>query len=270
LKFSLLVATLNRSCEIKELLSSLLESNESRFEVIIVDQSDNDLTKNVIEEFKQLDVKYVKSLKKGLSFNRNIALEMAIGDYYCFPDDDCKFYPDTLSEVLSQFEHCNVDVILGRIYDRNRQKNVLKAWPVGKKKVTKLNVYFLSSSITMFYSKKCKNIKFDEIMGVGARYGACEDPDYLYRTISLGYTGVYNSKVELWHPEQIQKVLPLDRVKSYASGFGFFINKNKSLFHYILLSVYLLSKLIKLLSGKVSLKQFQSTISGILNGYFRK
>lgn len=46
MKFSLILATLDRSKEIKECLNSLTVQEEQDFEIIVIDQSDNDKTKN--------------------------------------------------------------------------------------------------------------------------------------------------------------------------------------------------------------------------------
>lgn len=270
MKFSLLIATLNRSDEIRILLESLRLSIEKDFEIIIVDQSDDNLTKKVADIFSDLNIKYIKSSVKGLSFNRNIALNLVKGDYYCFPDDDCTFYPDTLSEVKSFFYKNNTDFVLGRIFDRGRNTCVLKKWPEKNRVINSFNCYVLASSITMFFSRKCSYIKFDENMGVGARYGACEDPDYLYSVLQSGFRGMYHSKIEVWHPEQKQENLPLEKITKYASGFGYYIRKNRSIYNMLLLLLYIASKIVMLISFRVSFYKFRAIITGIYNGFLGK
>lgn len=270
MKFSLLVATLNRSDEVKNLLNSLRLSIEKDFEVIIVDQSDNDLTKIIVDIFSDLNIKYIKSNIRGLSLNRNIALSLATGEYYCFPDDDCRFYPDTLDIVKKIFDSNKLDFVLGRIFDRDNNKNILKKWPETTKVVNYFNCYFLSSSITMFYSCKCQHITFDENMGVGARYGACEDPDYLYRVLAAGFKGKYLPIIELWHPQQRQADLSPERVVKYTSGFGFYIRKNISLYNLIFLSLYVLSKFINFISFKMTSLCFKAILKGIFYGLLKK
>ncbi|WP_429090589.1 glycosyltransferase family 2 protein [Aeromonas rivipollensis] len=270
MNFSLLVATLDRSNEIKLLLGSLRLSIEKDFEVIVVDQSDNNLTKEVVDVFDDLDIKYIKSNVRGLSLNRNIALRLSKGSYYCFPDDDCIFYPDTLEKVKKYFDANHSDFVLGRIFDRENNINLLKNWPSTNKIVNDTNYYLLSSSITMFYSDKCRSVIFDEDMGVGARYGACEDPDYLYRVLKSGFRGEYVTEVEVWHPEQKQADLSLEKIKSYTSGFGYFVRKNSSLYNFILLLLYIASKLFKLITFRIGVSHFKAIILGIYYGYCKK
>lgn len=243
---------------------------EKNFEVIIVDQSDDDLTEKTVNTFLDLNIKYIKSRVRGLSLNRNIAINLMEGDYYCFPDDDCTFYPDTLHEVKSFFDNNNTDFVLGRIFDRDRNARVLKKWPEKNRAITTFNCYVLASSITMFFSKKCSYIKFDENMGVGARYGACEDPDYLYSVLRSGFKGKYHRKIEVWHPEQKQENLSLEKITKYASGFGYYIRKNRSLYNMVLLLSYITSKIAMLIFFRIEFSKFKAIITGIYNGYQEK
>ena len=269
MKFSLLVPTLNRSQEIKCLFESLLLSTESSFEVIVVDQSSDNETFNVVSMFPQLDIKYIKSSRRGLSYNRNIALSNMKGDYYCFPDDDCVFYPDTLSVVSNTLAEDCVDFVLGRIFCREKKKNIIRKWPSTYRAVNQMNFYFLTSSITMFFKNKCSCVFFDENLGSGAKYGACEDPDYIFQMLLMGYHGVYSPSVEVWHPEQSQKTNTIEKITSYASGFGYFLQKDIGLSKIRLLILYILNKTFSLFTLRISLFQYKAIVLGISYG-FRK
>ena len=77
MKFSLILATLDRSKEIKECLNSLTVQEEQDFEIIVIDQSDNDKTKTIVERFNTLNIKYYAVDFKGLSKARNYGLQYA-------------------------------------------------------------------------------------------------------------------------------------------------------------------------------------------------
>ena len=75
--FSIILATLNRSKEIEACLQSLENQIERDFEIIIVDQSEDDKTKHISEKFDNLNIKYYNVPFKGLSKARNYGIKHA-------------------------------------------------------------------------------------------------------------------------------------------------------------------------------------------------
>ena len=53
MKFSLVMATLGRSEEIKIFLDSLSVQDYKNFELIIVDQNERDILRDIVDEYKQ-------------------------------------------------------------------------------------------------------------------------------------------------------------------------------------------------------------------------
>jgi len=200
---------------------------EAKIEIIIIDQSDSDEIKNVCNIYNKKNnpfIIYKRSNNLGLSLNRNFGLQMATGDIVGFPDDDCIYYPDTLNNILSFFldpEFKCYDAVLGQIYDNNNHQPLIKNWPQKKSKVTNFNFYKLSSSITLFCKKN--NRSFNESMGVGAKFGSCEDAEYIYQMLVSRGKIFYCPNVKVWHPEINFNEISLKRVESYASGLGYFI-----------------------------------------------
>ena len=76
---SLIMPTLNRFDDIYIFMESLLEQTYKNFELIIVDQNDNDKVKEIADKYvDRLDIKYIKSSKKGLSYNRNLGIDLSL------------------------------------------------------------------------------------------------------------------------------------------------------------------------------------------------
>ena len=226
---SLILPTLNNPQSLNLFLKSVFlgETIEAKIEIIIIDQSDSDEIKNVCNMYNKKNnpfIIYKRSNNLGLSLNRNFGLQMATGDIVGFPDDDCIYYPDTLNNILSFFldPECKCyDAVLGQIYDNNNHQPLIKNWPQKKSKVTKFNFYKLSSSITLFCKKN--NMNFNESMGVGAKFGSCEDVEYIYKMLVSRGKIFYCPNVKVWHPEINFNEVSLKRVESYASGLGYFI-----------------------------------------------
>jgi len=270
MKTSLVIATLGIKDELEQLLTSFSNQsyNISDIEVIIVDQNEKNFLNSTLKKFKNLNVIYIHSDIKGLSFNRNIGLKKATGDIICFPDDDCLYYIDTLSSVVKFFEaNQSCDVALGRIYDRVDNINIIKTWPVQEKSIFTFNVYFMSSSITIFIRASVL-ISFDETLGVGARFGSCEDPDLLYRLLTQGKRIVYTPSIDVWHPTPDESNISLFKVSSYASGFGAFIRKDFDFVKLYLLLGCIIKKCLQFLFMNKKFKKgyFKAFFTGLYKG----
>lgn len=221
-KFSLIVATINRKQELSLLLESL--SNQlfpiSQFEVVIVDQNTTDLIHSIISYYKnRLNINHIKSAQKGLSFNRNIGIMASRGEYICVPDDDCTYYPDTLNMVLKQLEEWgNPDMIIGQVFDRERNKYVFKKTPTKSLIVNQSNFYHLVSSITIFFKKN--EMLFDENFGIGAIYPSNEDGVFILTFLSNEKSVVYSPLIECNHPPYSPANMSKLKLFQYGIGFG--------------------------------------------------
>ena len=250
--FTLILCTINRDFET---ISAFLESIEGsvwqggRFEIVIVDQNKDKRIRNGLAKNRYKNVSYFQVPFIGLSKSRNYGLEKAKGRYVGFPDDDCLYYPDTLSKVYESFERNNCDFVVGRIFDREAKKNVIKPWPQSDRKVTSHNFYFLSSSITMFFDRERCDLRFDPLLGAGGKFGSCEDPDLIFRLLKRKKRGWYSSSLQVWHPELPFEGVSKKRVISYGEGFWAFVIKNRSLVIFLLALAVTAWKLIRILKN---------------------
>jgi len=85
-KISIIIVTFNRSREVKEAVSTLMNQSVKPFEIIVVDDASNPpLTMEVDSENFSL-IRFNE--EQGLSKSRNIGINAAKGDYVAFLDDD--------------------------------------------------------------------------------------------------------------------------------------------------------------------------------------
>lgn len=87
IKFSLLIATLNRPKILQTCVKGLLNQTYDNYEIIIIDQSDKEFRNDSIAEIDNR-ITYIHIDEKGLSHARNIGLQCVTGDYVCLIDDD--------------------------------------------------------------------------------------------------------------------------------------------------------------------------------------
>lgn len=271
---SLIMPTLNRFDDIYIFMNSLLEQTYKNFELIVVDQNDNDKVKEIVDKYvDRLDIKYIKSNKKGLSYNRNIGIAAAQGKILAFPDDDCAYKPDTIEKAINFFEkNKEYKIYSCKTMDFN-EVDTFKRMYNGTCDINSLNVMDTITSITFFVLFEDKDyLMFDERLGVGGEFGAGEEVDYILELLSRGYKGRYFGDDIIYHPakKHSKSKEKYQRDFNYGRGFGalckkeIVYRKNKK---FIKIMAY---KIIRNIGGIVLNKDrdyHTATIKGRINGF---
>ncbi|MCF8272798.1 MAG: glycosyltransferase family 2 protein [Flavobacteriaceae bacterium] len=107
---SIIMATYNRAHFIVETLQSIQAQTYIHWECLIIDDGNNDNTETILNPILKKDnrFKYYKrppNYKKGLPGSRNYGLDLAIGDYIIFFDDDDVVHPLCLEVSLAAFKY---------------------------------------------------------------------------------------------------------------------------------------------------------------------
>jgi glycosyltransferase involved in cell wall biosynthesis len=221
---SLIMPTLNRYDDVESFIQSLLNQTYKNFELIIIDQNDNDKIKIIADKYKdEIDIKYLKSDKLGLSYNRNLGLDLAKGQVIGFPDDDCTYEYDTLEKIIAFFKN-NPDYKLYSCKTMDENKiDYFKKMHDSVCEINSNNILDTITSITFFVNfKNEKYIRFDEKLGVGGKFGSGEEIDYVLDLINRGYKGRYFPNDIIYHPakKHSKSVEKYNRDYNYGRGFG--------------------------------------------------
>lgn len=245
-KISLIVPTYGRYDELRSLLISLYKQDcgTDIFEVIIVDQNDKIDLKPLIDTFSdRLNIVYYHTLKKGIANAKNKGLELSTAPIVTFPDDDCTYYVDTISSALSYLEiNKDVNVVYGRLLDRETKENIMRKWPTKETDVSMFNFHYTYSAITAFIRRN--RLKFDVNFGVGSSYGVGEELDYLLQTFDHNLKSVYSPTIDIWHPQLNPSVMTPEKVYYYAKGYGAVCRKH---FGIIMFGTFLVSNCFQML-----------------------
>lgn len=112
-KLSICIPTLNEEKYVGGLLQSLVHQKLKDFEVIVVDGKSRDKTEEAVNKYAdKLNLKFIKSPKRGVSFQRNYAAKQAKNDWIIFFDADIKIKPDFLEKISNYLEkHPNTDIL---------------------------------------------------------------------------------------------------------------------------------------------------------------
>lgn len=117
LSISVMIITRNRAESLKDTLTSLTRQTRQPDEVVVVDNSSTDNTKEIISSFSdKLNIKYVYEAVKGIPHARNAGVRNAISDIIASIDDDCVADENWLKYIEIPFiKDPNIGVVGGNV-----------------------------------------------------------------------------------------------------------------------------------------------------------
>jgi len=237
MKFSLVLATVDRADQLERFLESLDAQTCRDFELIVVDQNLDDRLVPILAPYQgHFAIQHLRS-GRGLSKARNTALPKTIGEIVAFPDDDCWYPVDLLQRVQAYLEtHAAADGLNGCAV--NRKLVPRGRWSQVEGHVTKLGLFNRTISFAIFLRRKVVEQvgDFDETLGLGAPtpWQGAEDYDYILRAIDAGFRINYDPSLMVFHPE-----LPdhddsgVRRTQRMCMGTGRFLGKHRYPLWYI-------------------------------------
>lgn len=223
MRFSLVMATVDRVEDLELFLASLRVQAYRDFELIVVDQNPDERLVPIVASYQnEYPVLHLKG-ERGLSKARNLGLEHAGGDIIAFPDDDCRYPPDLLERVARFFvDHPGIDGLNGRSVDESGETSMgrfdTRAGPIDK-----LNLWGRGIEYAVFLrAPSVRGVYFDEELGLGAgtAWGAGEGTDYLLELLERGASLHYNPALVVVHPSIAPPYDAKDIRKTYSYGCG--------------------------------------------------
>ena len=240
LKFSLVMTTLGRDKDIINFIESLLKQSYTNFELIIVDQNDDDRVIKIFEQYKEkIIINYYHCDKRGISVGRNTGLKYVTGDIIAFPDDDCEYDSDTLIKIAAFFNsNSDYSFYSCNSKDKINGKSIFRSL----KKDCNINLHnFLNTGISfvIFLRKEAlADFKMDEKLGIGANFGSGEESDMLLYLLKNKLKGRYFANNFIFHPAR--KVLSPNFFLAYSLGHGAMFKKAISVYRlYILFFIFI-------------------------------
>jgi glycosyltransferase involved in cell wall biosynthesis len=226
LKFSLILATVDRTVEPERFLKKLGEQSYRDFEVIVVDQNIDGCLDYMVERFRNyFRVVHLKSARRGVSVARNLGLQRAEGEIVAFPDDDCWYRAELLEQVRHLFDEMpDWDGVSGRGVEDRAGKGPPLRWPGKPARLNRFNMWRMADCYTIFLRRRAVEWVggFNEALGPGSGtpWGSGEPADYVLRMLAAGFEIHYNPQIEVHHPQVVTEYGQKALAKAYAYALG--------------------------------------------------
>lgn len=128
MKFSIIVPVYNVESYLAECLDSILNQSCQDYEIICVNDASTDDSYDILLTYaeKNSQIKVINNrCNKGLSFNRNLGICEAKGEYILFVDSDDMLIPEAL-EILAKALKDDVEMVSFRYFIKNEGKLALE------------------------------------------------------------------------------------------------------------------------------------------------
>lgn len=221
---SMVVATLGRTVELDRLFQSLEAQTRRDFDVVVVDQNDDDRLGALMARWSErLLLRHLRTPgERGLSVARNRGWPMTTGAVLLFPDDDCWYPPHFVADALAAMEQYGADVLAGRAATPGG-RSINARYEFAACRSTRQNVWTTGIEWVMLFRRTVLEAVsgYSEDVGVGAAspWQACEGVDIVLRADAAGFSCWFDPALT-GHHEEIVTVAPDKRARNKARAYG--------------------------------------------------
>jgi GT2 family glycosyltransferase len=194
------VPTRNRGDLVTETLQALMRLRYPLLEILVVDQSTDDVTRRVVAEASAVDprVRYYASATTGSAAARNVGMYASNADIAAYTDDDCIVTEEWLTAILNELRDPTVAGVYGRLlpYEAKARTGAevgLKDAPRRAEYGTKTPPWHIGHGGNMAFRRTALLALegFDPLLGAGSLLRSGEDADMAYRLLAAKRRLVY-------------------------------------------------------------------------------
>lgn len=225
---SVIIATKDRPGHIVVCLKSLLKNSFKQFEIILIDQSNNEQTRHTIQRIKNKKIVYLYHHHGGKSSALNKGISMARGDIYAFTDDDCLVDTHWLTNIQKTFDtHKNISAVFGKTLPYEPKKHREEICPCTfiypkQRLITKPCAHYkyigFGNNMAVRASAIKKLGEFKEWLGPGSIGSNAEDAEFALRMLVKGHKILYDPSMIVYHNKWLTPNKMIKQNQSYACG----------------------------------------------------
>lgn len=225
---SLVVATVGRTAEVQAFLDSLLPISGPGLDIIIADQNPDDRVARILRSHP-VPTRHLRLDRPNASAARNAGAALARYGWLGFPDDDCRFLPDTLDHLIPALD--KAPVVTGVTVDDAGRANILR-WRHRSGPFDAWDMWRCMTESTLFVRRDLFTAigGFDPDFGPGTDFPAAEGAEMLLRLFGAhpGLRGWFSRAIRIYHPTKIPPWTPeaVQRGYAYAVGEGGMLAKH--------------------------------------------
>jgi glycosyltransferase involved in cell wall biosynthesis len=135
--FSIVIPTYNHAIFLKRALKSIIDQSFKNWEAIIIDNYSTDSTQEVVMDFNDPRIKYLKVHNKGIiAISRNIGIQNAKADWIAFLDSDDWWTSNKLEVCFNKLNE-NIDFIYHRMKIKSDKFKLISRKKTKNKQLTK-------------------------------------------------------------------------------------------------------------------------------------
>lgn len=234
MKITVSVASV-RADTLNATVASIRAQSYSSWELIIAGQGDDRAVRQLTESFIRADprIRYVHVDRMGLCGARNAAMSVATGDVLAFTDDDCEAEPSWLAVLASCFEaEPDVGVVGGALLPPASSRRFgncpqlicdeVLYDPIATGRQVPAGWDWAGGNFAVRAVVAQRAGQFDEYLGPGTDFRACEDTDYKLRLEAMGVKMLSTPRSVVHHTYGTRYGLRalLAHQRNYARGNG--------------------------------------------------
>jgi glycosyltransferase involved in cell wall biosynthesis len=233
---SVVICTRNRPKDLERCVHGLLNSADTDFELIVVDNApDDDRTEQVVRRFPL--VRYIREERKGLDIARNTGARAAVGAIIAYTDDDVVVGGDWTGQLKDCFNDPLVMAVTGLVIPAQLQTRAQyifeRYWSFNKGYLEKGydHRYFLDhlpwgvpawdigAGANMAFRREAFELAgwFDERLDVGAS-GCSGDSEFWYRILAEGWNCRYFPQLVVYHNHRESEAELSNQLFHYMRG----------------------------------------------------
>ncbi len=242
MKLSVVVCTRNRQETVGQAVESIAQCEYPDFDIHIMDQSTNDLTREIVQELsKRFEAKcrihYHHLDKAGLSRAYNAGMRVSDGEVIACTDDDVIVPTNWLTSIARAMES---DPEVGLLYGQVLvPKGLMEGSPSGtevpaltftrRERLAKgkgFKVFGMGANMAIRRTLLERVGGFDEALGGGGPLRSSQDFDFAFRTYRFGMAILLAPEVTVDHYGTRTREQWPETLKNYGIGDGAFYSKH--------------------------------------------
>jgi GT2 family glycosyltransferase len=224
---SVIVSTRNRPDQIVDCLRSILANPGLDFELVVVDQSDDDVSRRAVEAaLSDSRLRWLSSSTRGLSRSRNTAVAAARGAVLAFTDDDCRVPTDWVQGIRSIFDaQPDLGLVFGGVLLRpeDRARGFAAEFePAGTRDYHRSfpDTWGVGANMSIRRAVLDRVGSFDALLGAGAPFFAGEEIDVTIRALDAGYKVRLTDAIAVLHLGVREGAEAGRLIRGYGIGLG--------------------------------------------------